>query len=123
MRYPAGISGEEYAAMEEGYEQGVAEGRAERARVRAERDDLRHQLAKAEGSRDMLLASSRLREEQAEERLAEGIREALTSVIAYCRTSEGFAEAGISGEAIGLARAYKDVADRLEERLAREERG
>jgi hypothetical protein len=36
MRYPAGISGKEYAAMEEGYEQGVAEGRAERARIRAE---------------------------------------------------------------------------------------
>jgi hypothetical protein len=39
--------------MEEGYEQG-----------RAECDDLRHRLAKAEGSRDMLLASSRLREER-----------------------------------------------------------
>ena len=36
MKYPAGISGEEYAAMEEGYEQGVAEGRAERARIRDE---------------------------------------------------------------------------------------
>jgi hypothetical protein len=50
MKYPAGISGEEYAAMEEGYEQGVAEGRAERARVRAERDALQEQVTQLQGS-------------------------------------------------------------------------
>ena len=44
MKYPAGISGEEYAAMEEGYEQGrasgLAEGDALRARVQAVVEDL-----------------------------------------------------------------------------------
>jgi hypothetical protein len=29
MKYPAGISGEEYAAMEEGYQQGLDAGRRE----------------------------------------------------------------------------------------------
>jgi hypothetical protein len=66
MRYRAGISGEAYEAMEDGYEQGLAAGQAER-------DDLRHRVAKAEGSRDMLLASARLREE----RDGESVRAAL----------------------------------------------
>jgi hypothetical protein len=34
VKYPAGISGEEYAAMEEGYEQGRAAGLAERDALR-----------------------------------------------------------------------------------------
>jgi hypothetical protein len=44
---------------------------------------------------------------------------ALRSVVDYCRLSESFAGEGMSPEAAGLARAYKDVADRLDERLAR----
>ncbi len=45
MKYPAGISGEEYAAMEEGYEQGLVAGRAQgRSEEQAERDMLRAQM-------------------------------------------------------------------------------
>ncbi len=48
------------------------------------------------------------------------ITAALRSVIDYCRFSESLAGEGTSPEATGLARAYKDVADRLDERLAHE---
>jgi hypothetical protein len=54
--------------------------------------------------------------------------EALQSVVDYCRFSQGLANEGVTPEAaktadrvsaaVGLARAYQDVADRLEERLA-----
>lgn len=46
---------------------------------------------------------------------------ALQSVVDYCRLSESLASEGAVPEAVGLARAYKDVADRLDERLVREE--
>jgi hypothetical protein len=45
---------------------------------------------------------------------------ALRSVVDYCRLSESMAgESPENPYAVGLARAYKDVADRLDERLAR----
>lgn len=44
---------------------------------------------------------------------------ALQSVVDYCRFSERLAGEGVIPEAVGLARAYKDIADRLDERLAR----
>jgi hypothetical protein len=49
------------------------------------------------------------------------VREALTSVVSYCRYSEQMAGEGVIPEAVGLARAYKDVADRLEDRFTRED--
>lgn len=42
---------------------------------------------------------------------------ALQTVVNYCRVSEMLAGEGVIPEAVGLARAYQDVADRLEERL------
>jgi hypothetical protein len=42
----------------------------------------------------------------------------LRAIIGYCRMAEGFASESTAPEAVGLARAYKDVADRLDTRLA-----
>jgi len=45
VKYPAGISGEEYAAMENGYEQGLVAGRAQgRSERQVERDALQERL-------------------------------------------------------------------------------
>jgi hypothetical protein len=49
------------------------------------------------------------------------VSDALQSVVDYCRLSESMAGESTLPEAVGLARAYKDIADRLDERLAREE--
>ena len=49
---------------------------------------------------------------------SEAVRAALRPVVEYCRLSESIAGEGTSPEAAGLARAYKDVADRLDARLA-----
>jgi hypothetical protein len=44
--------------------------------------------------------------------------ETLRSIIGYCRLAERLASESAAPEAIGLARAYQDVADRLDDRLA-----
>ena len=41
----------------------------------------------------------------------------LQTIIGYCRLSQELAEEGVGPEADGLARAYADVADRLQQRL------
>jgi len=44
--------------------------------------------------------------------------EVLRSVIGYCRYSQELAGSGGGGDlAVGLARGYQDVADKLQERL------
>jgi hypothetical protein len=114
VKYPAGISGEEYAAMESGYEQGRAAGRAEgiaEGLADCGRDvAASYQTGLADGKR--------IAAEEAEAALAaaedRGARKVQEAVAGYCRMMERLASEGVSPEAIGLARAYADVADRLE---------
>lgn len=43
--------------------------------------------------------------------------ETLRSIIGYCRLAERYASESVAPEAIGMAHAYKDIADRLDQRL------
>jgi len=57
----------------------------------------------------------------AEVRARSGRREGevLASVISYCRFSQEMAGQGVGEAAVGLARGYQDVADKLQEQLDR----
>ena len=95
MRHRGNLSGEEYAAMEDGYEQGRAAGAAEQLRRNAD--------AVA----------------QAERRVRQAVWD-------YCEFSAKIAEEGLTNPyAVGLAKGYRDIQDKLAPALGRdvEEKG